>query len=436
MIDDATGDIAYACPESSPGTAVGEYSVNSTTSTTTCYWTSNGSINDRVCLPSDGCFRFVAGQENPVGQRTALKVTYGGEILKVTDNLSFESLKLFSTSTGRCSNIATCQIDNDKDVSSSTELELFIVYGIWDQNVNEDISLANRSWYVGDLTTGSHTKVDLNDRDRIFVYHRQCITGCASTRVQNLFGPIASRIRAGGITYGLVDPTLSFEESTALVGNCSPKDHCDGEPLLQVDINLTDEVISPESVLDNWGEFIHFSNDGISVRDWNPVDAFNGEHVRYLLCFPAKYGNVKNEQCWACATMSSSYSYKMQGVDESEPKIITDRIDCNNPTKEFKSICENTYVATTLIPLTGMDSCKSKRSLKLIISLVTISIVILLIVVGGYVYIQRRRRRRNFTDGTIAVVAIPIGTDLTGTLREENPQGSFESNLKMKVDKL
>lgn len=66
VIDEATGQIAHACPSSKEKTTSIPYT------TKFCYWTANDSFLDHVCLPRGVCYRLVVGASSivriPIGR--------------------------------------------------------------------------------------------------------------------------------------------------------------------------------------------------------------------------------------------------------------------------------------------------------------------------------------------------------------------------------
>jgi len=491
VIDDYTNNVVYACPTHKEMTDDSTMFVNNNTNNTittttitknTCYWTAFDSFYDRICIPSDGCFHFVVGQHtndyDDATTPTTLKVTYGGEILKTTEDLSFQSVALKKktkmnsqqqTQSSSLSNMTSCH-----DLTCQLEMELFF-FG----------DLQNFGWTSTHRTTNQASDENNNNNNnndnnnRSLKYHRQCIPGCDEVSV---FGgyeeylPFHFRVQAGGIIYGAFQgggrrrPKSPWD---ILVGPCTNNNnnddnnnnndttvsYCPNGPLVQVDIDWTDKA--PSSNITSYrgrytflpelkGDQSPIIYDYDSNKPTEPSMVFNsmmGEYFRHLSCFPGRDIHEFDNGCFVFETNSPRISFQMKGDERNGDDnerieiggmsfITTDtRIDCSSSSMEYKFICSKTEF-NTLIPLTPIGNCQSKRPIIWITSSLSTTCLLFFVVMGGYVYSKRRRNPNTMTNndnninnnrtkkntplvgestniGTVEVVAIPIEIDFT-----------------------
>jgi len=394
-----------------------------------------------VCIPSNGCYHFVVGQQTngyrPSNQPTTLSVSYGGTVLKVIEQLSFASVSLRNSESppGLCRNV-TCNKGGEWSYSGQeSELEIFLFYG--DRtHVSYDYEVQNETfppWHSTNLATGSYKSKDLDSEDRLLVYHRECFAGCAVVGVTNWWA-LAGRVQANGIIYGAVAPkSIAAFSETIQVGNCLPMDECRGS-LVQVDIDLSDQLPS-STVLAYPHTFTHFYAMGSSTAqgDLSTLTYINGEHTRHVLCLPDDFDQTGDVGCWALEIDSRIPFVQMRRLSELALSSDLDRVDCTVPSREHKTLCSRTDYSL-VIPLSdGCEKSKSKRALTVNVIWSSVVATFLLIALGTYAYVRRRRRNsttHNYYESYMAreVVAIPIAMNfaciqtMETSSHEENPQ--------------
>jgi len=149
VIDDLTGEIVAACDAG-----------NETESSNLCYWRPARQFHDQICLPSQGCYRLVTGEQSRYYHPyrwTTLSVFYGGE--EIFDGKQYKCksmlLKNSQSTSERC----------NKNACRGLELELFIFYrgGIVDPYwnfsgeifVDQNWNSSRQDWIISDKDSGS-----------------------------------------------------------------------------------------------------------------------------------------------------------------------------------------------------------------------------------------------------------------------------------------
>jgi len=446
VMDDMTGEIFAACPATQ-----GNETTTTTSDSNLCYWTTNMEFQDHVCLPIDGCYRLVTGEVKKnlltrIPDPTMLDVRYGGEEVFIGEQFQFQSIRLPSS----CKkNSCGTAIDGfELEEMEEEELELFLFDG--DEEIDNENEFDNstmttttsrHNWMIYDLASGLETSVKVrkgNRRRRRLTYHRQCILGCTEVIMpDNGDRPsMGSEVKVGGIIYGSGGDSISFPQP-AFVGVCTSSQACPvGQPSWQVDIDTRGiTTIHPSDLfLSSFSPFIfHYANlkpDAINYDVYtygSESRIWKGEHFRRMLCVNAN-GQDLNKGC-TIMSESSLYPYNRRDTQVGiNGRIIMDRIDCLNPTMEYRMICLK-MGGDTFIPLN--DGCKSKR--RIIQISTSVSVAFLLFLVGGILNYKRSKmassdddtpqrlpetdsanlRRLNMVIGE--VVAIPIAMDFVST---------------------
>jgi hypothetical protein len=402
VLNDLTEEVIYACPVSSE--------VNVSGVTDFCYWTDGWYFHDQVCLPKDGCNRLVLGSSSLNDSRTRIQVIYGGMLLRDTESVLFDSLRLQdgSNSTIDC---PVCETLGGPAIGTAAgmleqEVEVFffrsvVVYEnapmmIW--NIDDE-----GSWYS--YTNASVPSGTMGYGDRPLQYHRLCIPGCARFTVSVESGNVsfyeydnsAYQIKVNGIIYGestlaLSGPYEAAHQANYYIGACEQEQVCGyGPSLVQIDIQnkplTSEDGLNSYYPYDNYGWAINYYDDpsdkyysGMTVASSSTFSNQGpGQYYRHLFCAAYDYFQPSKESCTVVAMPAdfSSYGNVMSFSISVDGRLFNDVIDCSE-TSSLPVCQDSSYLLTPV----GGDCYKVKLSNTVVLGIIMAVIVVALLV--GY----------------------------------------------------
>ena len=443
VIDDSTNEVVRAClPDATP------LGSNDTYYTKFCYWSADSWFRDRVCVPKDGCYRFVAGDDASYFYVSTLKVSLGGESVLQAEPFRFETvLLLHSESPDACSSTTTsaCQ---GKVYPSEEEMEIFIFHSAV---LYDDTAVLTWNAKLVD-PNGSTNEVETTvvAGGRPLQYKRLCIPGCASFDVSSMSSN-SYEVRVDGTIYvqspsgiGFVDNEVFISDSDYkrpyIVGSLCRSNVCEGSGQSLVEVGIRYAPQLPDSYRETGGR-------SLSTNSWevNDIPKFKVEPDAQFIN-PLVYGeglprrqlgkSYRNQFClkdWYVAkesnnggctalmvylggeSMTESYSVSVNG------KLFSDRLDCSvEAPLGFRAMCEwfkeyrsSSSAGVIMTPLNG--NCKMKGIPGYIAGGTVMGF--LLIAGLGYYWIKRRRvaASKESNDVGIESSQIPASTSVGQT---------------------
>ena len=356
LIDRLTNEVVQAClPPATPADSNAFYN-------NTCYWSSDGWFRDRVCVPKDGCYLLVAGENSYSNFLATLQVTFGGEIVLQTNSFHFESLHLpHPESADTCSSNIT-NVCQGAAYPFPEAMKIFIFHS---SVVYEDTP--SLTWKADFIVSGQviSDQGTLFPGDRPLRYNQICMPGCASIYVSGTDNATVYEVQVEGVIYVQAvsgidfvvegDEPLSDSKRSHMVGSLCRSHDCEGpgQSLVEVDIRYAPELR-------------HNSRETgvINANRWQLVDIPNfkeeeppepaistslvlgfgfpyrqpGKLYRNQFCLSDKHveKGSNNGRCAALNvflgenSMAESYSVSVNG------EFFSDRIDCS---KEVPMFC-------------------------------------------------------------------------------------------------